>query len=159
MKKVRVYSTKKRKPKKQVRTMLKQYRNKDGTKVETKPERLIKEVLRELGISFQQEYGIKYEKYYRVYDFYCYVQDRYSLLIECDGCFFHAKEYYTEDKPLSKLHKIQRKNIRNDKLKTKIAKELGIPLLRFWEDDIKNNPNKCKEQIQALIEKQNLIVT
>lgn len=158
MKKVRVYSTKKRKPKKQVRTMLKQYRNKDGTKVETKPERLIKKVLRELGISFQQEYGIKYEKYYRVYDFYCYVQDRYSLLIECDGCFFHAKEYYTEDKPLSKLHKIQRKNIRNDKLKTKIAKELGIPLLRLWEDEINNDIVSCKQKIISEINKQESII-
>jgi len=37
------------------------------------------------------------------------------------------------------------------------AKELGIPLLRFWESDLKNDPNKCKEKIQALIEKQKLI--
>jgi len=157
MKKVRVYSTKKRKPKKQVRTMLKQYRNKDGTKVETKPERDTKVILRSLGINFTPEHPIKHGKYYRVYDFYCYSPDEYCFLLECDGDFWHAKQYYTEDKPLSKLHKVQRKNIRNDKLKTRIAKELGIPLLRFWESDLKNNPNKCKEEIQTLIEKQKLI--
>jgi len=159
MNKIKVYSPyKKKKRKPQIRTLLKKYRNEDGSKVETEPERLIKEALRELGINFRQEYGVKYKNYYRVYDFYCYAQDRYSLLIECDGCFFHAKEYYVENKPLSKLHKVQRKNIRNDKLKNKIAKELGIPLLRLWEDEINNDIASCKQKIISEINKQESII-
>lgn len=159
MNKIKVYSPyKKKKRKPQIRTLLKKYRNEDGSKVETEPERLMKNLLRSMGVTFIQEHGIKYKNHYRVFDFLCELPDEYCFLVECDGDFWHAKEYYTEDKPLSKLHKIQRKNIRNDKLKNKMAKELGIPLLRFWEDEIKNDPDKCKKKIQALIERQNLII-
>jgi len=153
--KIKKYSPKKR-TKKRVRTILKQYRTKAGVKVETEPEKLMKNILRSLGINFTQEYPITLGNHYRVYDFYCYSQDEYSFLIECDGDFFHAREYYIENKSLSKLHKIQRKNIRNDKLKNKIAQSLGLPLLRFWENDIKNNSETIITTIQAELKKQSI---
>jgi very-short-patch-repair endonuclease len=156
-KKIKTYSPKKKKRKPQVRTLLKKYREKDGTKVETEPERLMKVILRNMGIAFTPEHPITHGKHYRVYDFYCYSMDEYCFMIETDGSWWHAKEYYTENKPLSKLHKIQRKNIKNDKLKNKIAKERGIPLLRFWEDDIKKNPEKCRKAILEEVERQKSI--
>ena len=154
--KIKVYSPRKKKRKPQVRTLLKQYRNKDGTKVETEPERLMKVILRNLGVSFTSEHPITHGKHYRVYDFYCYSMDEYCFMVETDGDYWHAKEFYTEDKPLSKLHKVQKRNIRNDKLKNKIAKELGIPLLRFWESDIKKNPEMVAERIRTELLKQNV---
>lgn len=158
MNKLKVYSPyKKKKRKPQIRTLLKKYRNKDGSKVETEPERLMKNLLRSMGITFVQEHGIKYKNYYRVFDFYCYSMDEYCFMVEVMGIFWHAKEYYTEDKPLTKLHKVQRKNIHNDKLKVKIAKELGIPLLWIWEDDLKKDIEKCKQIILCEISRQKAI--
>ena len=71
-----------------------------------------------------------------------------DLLIEVDGSFFHADpRVVTEDK-ITPMHK---HNKFIDGLKDQWAALHGIPLLRIWEYDIKNNPKKVREEIEKYI--------
>jgi hypothetical protein len=138
IKKSEIYKSKKKKAIK----MLKSYKGK-----ETSIERKIREYLDSVGIPYIQEYGIKHKiktrklEVYRVYDFLIEGVNKegkpFKFLCECDGSYFHSSDYLEGKVPLSKLTKLQKSNLRNDKLKDKIAKEKGIPLLRFKEKDIK----------------------
>lgn len=70
----------------------------------------------------------------------CVKQDKQffipSLLIEIDGDYFHANpKFYNK----GSMNSIQKRNKRIDLLKDEWAGMHCIPLLRIWEDDIKNN--------------------
>lgn len=66
-----------------------------------------------------------------------------DCLIEIDGDFFHANPDKYDKKKLSKT---QKRNINVDKLKNDWVALKGIPLLRFWENDIyKNKPKVINE--------------
>ena len=144
------------KKKKKAIKVLKSYQNK-----ETSIEKKIREFLENEGIFFKQEYGVecyvKEKRRYKVYDFYVSGTNAkgsiYHFLIEADGDYWHGSAYLEGDKPYSKLTKIQKSNIRNDKLKTNIAKQIGLPLLRFKEKDIKFNFDKVKDDILNMINK------
>jgi len=57
-----------------------------------------------------------------------------NIILEIDGDFWHGN-------PNTKNHYIKSNEINiNDTLKEKIATENGYKILRFWESDIKNNP-------------------
>lgn len=126
---------------------------------ETSIEKKVRQFLTEEGLFFIQEYGINYvkkkKKFYKVYDFYVSgineKGNKYDFLIENDGNYWHGTDYLEGKIPYSKLTKIQKSNIKNDKLKNKIAKDLGLPLLRLKEKDIKSNFNYVKEQIYKYI--------
>ena len=121
---------------------------------ESKPEIRVKYILRSLGVLFEQEYKIRYLKSFKSYDFYCFKQGEYKLLVEIDGQYWHAYDYQEGHVPLSKLSKLQRRNIRNDRKKDILAKKSGIKLLRFWEKDIKTRVGWVKKQIVNEIEQQ-----
>lgn len=70
-----------------------------------------------------------------------------KILIEVDGDFFHCNPD-VHGKP---KHDIQENTIKNDKNKNKAVKSSEYHLLRFWENDINNNPEwvikRLKEEI------------
>ena len=143
--------------------MLARYKNPDGTQVETRIERKVREYLEACHFPFAQEHTIIHtqkgqkKELYRRYDFLVSDGDgggSYKFLIECDGDWFHAKKYVEGVIPKSKLTYTQKKNVLNDSKKTRIAKELGIPLLRFWEEDILKNFQKVKTSIKNEIKRQ-----
>lgn len=78
----------------------------------------------------------------------CVKQDGQSfqvdLLIEIDGDYYHGNpnKYTNED-----LTPMQKHNKFIDKLKTQWAGLNCITLLRFWEDDIRNNPQKVIDEL------------
>lgn len=104
------------------------------TSIEVIVENILKEL--ELKYVFQKPFG------YWIYDFYL---PDYNMFIECDGDYWHGnpKMYKKID-----LNKTQLRNIGNDKRKNEYAKTNKIEMLRFWENVIKNKPNKVKNEIR-----------
>lgn len=84
----------------------------------------------------------------RYYDFYLV---DYKTLIEVDGDFYHCnpKKY---DKPISP---IQVNNKKVDEIKNKWAFLNSYILLRYWEDDIKNNPSSVLKSLKKHIKSLN----
>jgi len=166
-KKLKVYSVNVKKNKKQRKKnalkMLEHYKTNTGKQQENSIEKKVRLYLETIGIYFIPEYGIqhKFKKakktYYKVYDFYVVgnLNDLpFSFFIECDGTYYHSEDYYEGKKVYNELTYVQKKNVRNDKLKNKIAKDIGIPLLRLKEKDIKYNFDVIIEQIQNEIKRQ-----
>ena len=125
------------------------YKNDDGSHKETSIEKKVRIYLEKENIFFTQEYPLYHKGNTRYYDFLITDGLNYKILAECDGEYFHCK-----DLPYDKMTKLQKKNVRNDTLKNKIAKEKGIPLLRFTEGEIKTKFLEVQNKIQAEIERQ-----
>lgn len=98
----------------------------------TSIESTIAQLLSKHNIPFKRNYYIYFnDREYKVYDFYL---TQHRLLIEADGDYWHANpKYYLE------LNEIQHINVKNDQFKNELAKNEGIFLLRFWEEEIHKN--------------------
>lgn len=99
-------------------------------------------------MQYQRQYYAKDIK--RYYDFYL---PEYNALLEIDGDYYHAYgKVYEEMTPM------QKKNHRVDEIKNEWAGIHGMPLIRIWEHDIRNNPIKVieflKDRFSILNEKQ-----
>lgn len=81
----------------------------------------------------------------RFYDFYL---PDYRILIEIDGDYYHSNpdKYKEED-----LNRMQKHNKKVDEYKNKWALMRGIPLIRIWENDIRNNPEKVNLALSQII--------
>ncbi len=142
LKKRKVYSVKK-KTKSQQQRVQEQYANK-----ETSIEKKVRLFLEDNGLYFVQEKGVYVDGTYKVYDFMVTDGREYCFLIETDGKYFHPEKY---SKTLTKM---QKRNYRNDRKKDKLAKRIGIPLLRLKESDIKFNFKKVEHAITDEIKRQ-----
>ena len=99
--------------------------------------------------------GVKYIRQFeakdigRFYDFFC---PDANVIIEVDGDYYHSYGLTHEQK-----NPMQKHNEWVDKVKDEWALLHGIPILRFWEHDIHDNPNKVmmalKESIGKYTEK------
>lgn len=108
--------------------------------------------------NFLDVLGIKYVRQYeakeigRFYDFK--IVD--GPIIEVDGDYYHSYGLTYEEK-----NPMQKHNERVDRLKDEWALSRGIPILRIWEHDIRDNPEKVmrllKEAIGSYTEKQKKI--
>jgi very-short-patch-repair endonuclease len=97
----------------------------------TKLEESFENILGLLGIKNKYQFDLDLG----IFDFYLY---DYKMLIEVDGDFHHCNpNVHGEPK-----YPIQFNTIKNDKRKNKIAEDNNVKLLRFWEYDIKNNPEE-----------------
>lgn len=100
--------------------------------------------LEENFINLLQENNIDFKRQKRLdgkcYDFYI---PKNNLLIEVDGDWHHCNPNLN----ILPKHDMQKRNIKNDKLKNEIAKKYDYKLIRFWEHDIKNNIDQVKQQL------------
>lgn len=107
----------------------------------SKLEKEVALILDNLKIKYIQWFYAKDIKAF--YDFYIPIK---NIIIEVDGDFWHCN-------PNTKFalpeYKTQEKNIKRDKQKNKWAKDNGFKLLRFWEYDIKNNPQQIIETLKT----------
>lgn len=71
-----------------------------------------------------------------------------DLLIEVDGSFYHGDPRVVKEEKITPMHK---HNKFIDELKNKWAALHGIPLLRIWEYDIRNNPQGVRKEIEKYI--------
>lgn len=109
--------------------------------------------------NFLDVLGVKYVRQYeakeigRFYDFFC---PEACILLEIDGDYYHAYGLTYEEK-----NPMQKHNQWVDKVKDEWALSHGIPVLRIWEHDIHDNPEKVmktlKESIGKYTEKQKKI--
>jgi very-short-patch-repair endonuclease len=105
--------------------------------------------------NFLDQLGVKYIRQFeakdigRFYDFFC---PDANVIIEVDGDYYHSYGLTHEQK-----NPMQKHNEWVDKVKDEWALLHGIPILRIWEHDIHDNPNKVmmtlKESIGKYTEK------
>ena len=104
-----------------------------------------------LGVKYVRQFEAKEIK--RFYDFFC---PDANLIIEVDGDYYHSYGLTYEEK-----NPMQKHNQWVDKVKDEWALSHGIPILRIWEHDIHDNPEKVmktlKESIGKYTEKQKKI--
>ena len=97
-----------------------------------------KEFLEKLGIRYEEQFEAKDIK--RFYDFFL---NDYRVLIEIDGDFYHGYgKIYEEKSPM------QKRNARVDEIKNEWAALHGYPLIRIWEHDINENPQKVLDMLR-----------
>lgn len=104
-------------------------------------ERFAKEFLDKLKIKYV--YQFKAESIGRFYDFYL-PED--NLIIEVDGSYWHSYGLLYEE-----MTPTQKRNRRVDKQKDHWALINGIPILRIWEHDINNNPEKVISMLKEKV--------
>jgi len=102
----------------------------------SKLEQKFEGMLVELNIQFINQHPLNGY----LYDFYI---PKHNLLIEVDGDWFHCNP----DVYPKAIHEIQKFVKENDESKNKVAQENNIPLLRFWEKDINDNPDVVKSKL------------
>jgi very-short-patch-repair endonuclease len=106
-----------------------------------------KEFLDKLGVKYEDQFYAESIK--RYYDFYL---PECRVLIEVDGDYWHSYGKVYEE-----MNPTQKKNARVDKIKNEWALAHGIPIIRIWEHDIRENPEKVmkilKENIGIATEK------
>ena len=71
-----------------------------------------------------------------------------DLLIEVDGGYWHSDPRVVDE---SKLNAMQKHNRMVDEMKNKWASIHGIPLIRFWEYDIRHNPQKVLKELKKYV--------
>ena len=98
-------------------------------------QRFAKNFLDALGIVYI--YQFKAESIGRYFDFFL---PQANLIIEVDGDYFHGYGKLHEEK-----NKMQKHAEWVDKQKDMWALSHGIPILRFWEHDINENPSYVKK--------------
>lgn len=94
-----------------------------------------KQFLDALGIEYI--YQFKAESIGRYFDFYL---PRANVIIEVDGDFWHGYGKLHEEK-----NKMQKHSEWVDRQKDTWALAHGIPIIRFWEHDINDNPAYVKK--------------
>jgi very-short-patch-repair endonuclease len=67
------------------------------------------------------------------------------LLIEIDGGYYHSDPRVVKE---DKLNPMQKHNKRVDEYKDKWALLHGIPLIRIWEKDIRENPKGVMKELK-----------
>ena len=97
-----------------------------------------KEFLEKLGIKYEEQFEAKDIK--RFYDFYL---PDYQVIIEIDGDFYHGYGKVHEEK-----NPMQKRNARVDEIKNEWAALHGYPLIRIWEHDINENPQKVLDMLR-----------
>lgn len=109
-----------------------------------------KEFLEKLGIRYEEQFEAKDIK--RFYDFYL---PDYRTLVEVDGSWFHSYGLIYEE-----MNPMQKRNARVDEIKNEWAALHGYPLIRIWEHDINENPQKVLDMLRERlgIEMEKLII-
>ena len=91
----------------------------------------------DFAVTVYDKYDFKYELKEGIKSIIQEGKERFiGFLIEIDGDYYHSNPK-TVDK--DKLNPMQKHNKFVDKIKDEWALMNGIPLLRIWEDDIRNN--------------------
>jgi very-short-patch-repair endonuclease len=130
---------------KKTRVVVRPHHQKYGTsKLE---EDFARDFLDKLGIKYIYQFEAK--DIGRFYDFAIILNNEMTtgnmILIEIDGSYFHSDPRVVEE---GKLNPMQKHNKRVDEYKDKWALLHGIPLIRIWEKDIRENPKMVMEELK-----------
>ncbi len=130
---------------KSVRGTVRPHHQKYGTsKLE---EDFARDFLDKLGVKYIYQFEAK--DIGRFYDFAIILNDNMTtgnmILIEIDGGYYHSDPRVVKE---DKLNPMQKHNKRVDEHKDKWALLHGIPLIRIWEKDIRENPKMVMEELK-----------
>jgi len=155
-----VIRRKKSKKKQTIKAKLKRYKREDGNgNKETLPEKLFREILQSFNLSYHQEYKVAHKQMVKSYDFCIFKRKEgyddnvydWRLLVEVHGDYWHSLAYFEGTKSRRDLSKVQKKNLRNDLLKRKIAYIYNFPILYVWENELKNNYEGVKSRLLKVL--------
>lgn len=79
------------------------------------------------------------------------------ILVEIDGSYHHSDPRLIKEEDMNPM---QKHNKRVDEIKNKWALMHGIPLIRIWEKDIRENPKMVMNELKKKlgIEKEKMIL-
>ena len=106
----------------------------------SKLEQKFEDMMKEVGVQFLNQFPL--DGY--LFDFYI---PKHNVLIEVDGDWYHCNPDI-HPKP---IHEIQKFVTENDNKKNEVVKDNNITLLRFWENDINNNPETIKTELSRYL--------
>jgi very-short-patch-repair endonuclease len=117
--------------------------------VKNSVEKKFEDIIEFLKVSCEYSFILngKYQYDYRIFN--------KKILIEIDGDYWHGNpKFYSEFPEENKrtLNEIQKKKIEKDLCKMEYAIHNGWKLIRFWEYDIKNNPEQIIERFRNEIQ-------
>ena len=104
---------------------------------------------------FLDKLGVKYVYQFEAKDigrFFDFYLPELNLIVEVDGDFWHGNPDKYQKEEL-RGHQIRAQRI--DEYKTKWALMHSIPILRFWESDIRKNPKKVIKILKETLNIQN----
>ena len=142
------------------RTALKPKMTKKAVRIGTSKleEDFARDFLDKLGVKYIYQFEAK--DIGRFYDFAVVLNDEMTtgsiLLIEIDGGYYHSDPRVVEE---GKMNPMQKHNKRVDKHKDDWALMHGIPLMRIWEKDIRENPKMVMEELKKRLYIQDKKVT
>jgi len=100
-------------------------------KKDTKPEIIIQNLLNNIGIKF-----VKHKPITDItHKYQCDIFINPNIIIECDGDYYHK---YPKGREI-------------DKIRTEELKNRGYKVLRFWENELNNKIESCKNKILEVI--------
>lgn len=97
---------------------------------------------------FLDKLGIEYVRQFEAKDigrFYDFFLPKHRILLEIDGGYYHSDPRVVDENNLSPM---QKRNKRVDELKDKWALTHGIPIMRIWEKDIRENPQEVMKALK-----------
>ena len=97
---------------------------------------------------FLDKLGVKYIYQFEAKDigrFYDYYLPDSNLIIEIDGSYYHSDPRVVKESEMSPM---QKRNRSVDEIKNRWAALHCIPLMRIWEYDIRNDPNKVMKELK-----------
>lgn len=98
--------------------------------------------------NFLDRLGVKYVYQFEAKDigrFYDFYLPSHNLIIEVDGGYYHSDPRVVNE---NKLNPMQKHNRRVDEYKNKWALAHGIPIMRIWEKDIREAPDKVLKELK-----------
>ncbi len=102
-----------------------------------------KDFLDKLGVKYQWQFEAK--EIGRFYDFSLFPNNGGMILLEIDGGYFHSDPRLVKEEEMNPM---QKRNKRVDELKNKWALMHGIPIMRIWEKDIRENPKEVMKKLK-----------
>ena len=105
-------------------------------------------------LGFKYIYQFEAKEIGRFYDFCILLKEEDGLvpgniiLIEIDGGYYHSDPRVVDE---NKLNPMQKHNKRVDEHKNRWALMHGIPLIRIWEKDIRENPSRVLEALKKAL--------
>lgn len=112
-----------------------------------------------LGSSMHKK-GLRYRKQYSIKGKPDFVFVSAKVAVFADSAFWHGRNWNNGAKEQIKTNrafwipKIER-NIQRDKEVNEDLTSQGWLVMRFWEDEIINNSNKCAEAVLRVVKKRN----
>ncbi|MBI4448138.1 very short patch repair endonuclease [Candidatus Woesearchaeota archaeon] len=108
----------------------------------TKPELMLKPILRKLGFSYQP----------KIYGSPDFANKKLKIAIFIDGCFWHSCPLHGHKPKSNKKYwapKLE-KTAERDKKNKAALKSVGYKVVSFWEHDINKKLTICIKKIKAL---------